>query len=70
MFEIDPKLPRSPAGVLRVEMNPARIFLVNDGIMPGVTLRMQLSPSSMLTQMVSAALKTTLFTMPFTLGQK
>lgn len=69
MLEIDPELPCSPSRILRVKMDPPTILLVDDGVRPRIALRMQLH-LTIRTHIVSAALKTTLLTMPLTLGQK
>lgn len=69
-LKIDPKFAGGFVGVFCAIVNPSIIFLKDDRIGPGVTLRMQLNDDTSLTQMVSVLLNTTRFKMPRLLGQK
>lgn len=68
-FDVNPKSAGWFVRVFRVIVNSSIIFLKDDGVGPGVTLRMQLNDKC-LTHMVSVVLNTTLFKMPRLLGQK
>lgn len=69
LLKVDPELAGGSDGVFRVVVNPAVIFLVDDGVRPSGAFWMKLH-IRYLTHMVSVLLKMTLLRMPLKLGQK